>query len=411
MFSRDHTGLNCYLAHLSTACIVFLYLLSTWGFQPFICSATSCGLFDYAYYMSFVDAAWHGAVARPYTIEGIQQTTTRLFGFVPERVMPIGLLPSSIYLLAPFNCLWNISSVVSYQCFACLGIIVTSLGLSDLFSGLAQLKHKYRAVLLGSAATALVLITPIGRQAAVHGQTSLLALGFLLFLLNPKRSDIFTLVIATCLALKPTYVILALGLLLAQRRYRALILASASIVILNLAAFPLLGPEMVSDYFESLRIFASDNRPHIVAQAFGNGEFTTLTYLVRLLTHASFGQIGMTVVRIILVIVTFLLLALPTREKALGMITLSMLTLVTPPYLGRYEDVLMIWVAAATLFLSGATHPTIILLTPFVFLLLSAIPDPYGVALLAAAKTFGVVALGIWGLKTMNVGQTRPVTT
>jgi len=88
-----------------------------------------------------------------------------------------------------------------------------------------------------------------------------------------------------------------------------------------------------------------------------------------------------------------------------------MLTLVTPPYLGRYEDVLMIWGAAAALFLSRATHPTIILLTPFVFLLLSAIPDPHGVALLAAAKTFGVVALGILGLKTLRLGQTRPVAT
>ena len=103
MFSRDRTGLYYYLSRLSIAVTVFLYLLSTWGFQPFTCSTTSCDLFDYAYYMSFVDAAWHGAIARPYTIEGIQQTTTRLFGFVPERVMPIGLLPSSIYLLAPVN--------------------------------------------------------------------------------------------------------------------------------------------------------------------------------------------------------------------------------------------------------------------------------------------------------------------
>lgn len=373
--------LKSFLPILSVTCI-HLYLSA--NIRPLNCDIAQCGIMDFAYYMGFINGVWNLDIERPYSLEGNQQFMTHLLGFLPASGMPIGLFPSSIFLLAPFGWIFTHDQLLSFRLYIALGILFLSWALTS------SLRNQYpswttlKSSFVASLIVMVVLLMPAGRLAVAHGQTSLFAVASLLLLAHRNIPTWGRVLLICLLSIKPTYCFLGISLILLQGRWRDSLFSMGAIGALCVATLVVIGVQGWVDYLTSLKVFAVSIRSIYYAPAFGNAEITTLPFLFRQFTDHVFAARITLFFQLLILASSSITVFFSSCWRIYYLLGCMALLWITPNYIGQYEDILTLCAP----FLLASLHPY-----PFPLLIGAILFAQYSV--LSLTTPFGVIGAAV----------------
>ena len=253
---------------------------------PWWTEGTKLRIFDFAYHIHLVSQFWYGNIANPYDPDAQRQAVSNLIGSEWKQAMPIGISPSALLLWFPFAALAQLSLRTAHAAW-----IALSVALASGVTLLAARNRDGRIPMLGAALLFVCFFTKTCFVTVVLGQTSLVALALLILIWRrpaatadratgqiapsskgadskglgsespTETSDIRDAFLLSCLALKPTYLLLGLSSLAIQRRYRAALYGVVLFGIETALVLPRLGLGGILDFVTALGIYSSGNVP------------------------------------------------------------------------------------------------------------------------------------------------------
>lgn len=309
---------------------------------------------DYHYYMILLSALATGEIDNPYAYSEQRTALETRLGITLNSVMPLGLSPSALVILRPLATVYQRAPLFS-------NTLWTYLSLALLVCGALALHNAFRRTF--APLFFLLLVAPflLSYNFALNifiGQTALAAAGCLLLLtVHASREGtnttglIVTVLCVAFLSIKITYLALAFSILLAAGRYRYAAASAAAVATLTAGAALLHGPAPIVSWVEQLLVFGSDTIPAHYQMAF-NPE-TYLTLVSSLGTFAPPAHLNLLSKTLLVISVPLVILSarlgpadtITSGERdsrfALHIVLLFMLHLCCFPYLGGYEDLLI----------------------------------------------------------------------
>ena len=231
---------------------------------------------DFAYYLAFVREFWFGGLTSIYSLDAYLQVLPQFLVKGSEPLpMPLAVTPVVLFLWAPFSCLSFLSFELAQAAWVAVSL---QLFFSQLFwIGAEVLQRKVQERVFFYLLLLPVVFSFTFVSTIVLGQTSIFAAGALMYFArrylaaeNTERDRIEarSVLLLVCLAIKPHYFALALGLVLLSGRWRVLCLGVALSVLTVLLLSLRLEALWYTDYLGNMRIFASGAIPKIYLHAF-----------------------------------------------------------------------------------------------------------------------------------------------
>lgn len=226
---------------------------------------------DFAYYVVMVRAFWLDGHRSLYGAADHLVVMRELTGADLRAAMPLGSTPVVVFVYAPFVLLSRLSMAVAQS-------VWVGLSLAALTMMLARFQSEWAAVSRGNRlrwwlAVGITLGSFASLATLLLGQTSLAALAALGLIVQTCRSSrtvsrSVALLALLVVGLKPTYLVFALLILCAYRRWR-LLLAALALAAASSAAFTVLsGPGWWRDYWRMLGMFSAADIPPEFRSAF-----------------------------------------------------------------------------------------------------------------------------------------------
>ncbi len=307
---------------------------------------TRIQIFDFAYYVSMISLFWSRPSVDIYSFSDNQLMLQQLFDFVPATVMPFGISPSSVLILAPWAGLarWSLDfSFLMWLGLSCAALATAILIVIDTWP--RQFLRDIPAITL----LVVVLASDSFLGALLRGQTSALALAGLLYLTyscfsgGTKPSGwIRDAGILALLSIKLPYFIIASLTLLIFRRHRAALTGTAIAACAVAFALALSPPGTFRHFIGTLSLFSSQQIPPHYAGAFSFSEISTLaTALPDSLSRALRATLSLVLAAVCLgAVVIRKFKATPIGPSEIILIVGSYLLF--SPYVGAYEDILLL---------------------------------------------------------------------
>ena len=189
--------------------------------------------------------------------------------------MPVGATPVSFFVWIPFGVLAHYNLSFSYTLWVVVSISVLILSLWKIFRQSSYPPFPPRArPIVPLVFIVLTILIVSGPVAALLGQTSILAAGLislLLYYIHAGRDNGFDnnrmiITALVCLsALKPTYLLISVGILLIYQRKREFFAASAVLAVFLAAVTPFLTIHWVASYITNITMYFSGNFPDFYA--------------------------------------------------------------------------------------------------------------------------------------------------
>lgn len=312
-------------------------------FEPFSVDGTTVSVLDFSYHVNLVRASLLGDAGDPYDPATQLRVFSELVGSNTTQAMPVGLSPPALMFLLPFAVLGIVSLGaatslwVACSVTALLWAVVDTLRRDDR-------PLRFAAIALPSLVSSCLL------EATYLGQTSLAATAGLLFLLSERGKASARGAVLAFLSLKPVYFIPG-ALILIGRRERSALFACVGLLAAGTAVtLSLTGWSTLASYAGALRIYATRDVPAVYRDSIVFERMVTVATVVQDIN----GQ-ALTVA-MIAVLCGATILALQKRASEAAFISLAAF-LILSPYLGSYEDVLLIAAAAAAAHSREASSP------------------------------------------------------
>ncbi len=309
--------------------------------QPVSLENGRLSIADFAYHLTMFRAFWFEDARAIYSPATQLRVLQQHFSPQVNEAMPLGVSPVAFLLSFPLAALdgWALPMGLWVGTSLAVFIAGATQSIVSAPNRLARLSIFVTFILSSCGLTGLRL-----------GQSSFLAAGLLCLLLNHCRnaarpSLIFTVSVLTVLAIKPPYALIAVGALLARRKFSAVLLSAA----LCAAAFAVVSggtdaPDLFGDYIESLSIYASGDLPAVYR--------SSIVYSTMNIFSTSFesflGREPAFVISNLLFLSTtgmlFLFAIFLATRQSDAFRTVFLLTaayLLFAPYAGAYEDLLL----------------------------------------------------------------------
>lgn len=314
---------------------------------------------DFGYYLTLTRAVWTGENIRIYDVATHLPVLSKLAGAPVSGALPLAVLPTALILWLPF-------AIIPPALFYFSSAAWVSLGLTTLagpFLGLVSLFPRGSRPRLGMILIILITVTSSTFiSAIILGQTSLIALGCMCFLLrrtatvSGKSARVLEAAALYILSIKIHYLLAVFVLVLGVRR-RELLQHGTVLIFAALAGMTaILGPVWISDYKESLGLFFSEAKPPWLAPGFVaenmiifSGAFAPILGPGPAAKISKLVLVASTAAASLLAISIFISKKHPQGSLLPFFLLISGYLLFTP-YMGHYEDLLLLapFAAAAT---------------------------------------------------------------
>jgi hypothetical protein len=316
---------------------------------------------DYAYHIIITKAFWFDGFGDIYKLSFQQHALSAYIGSPIYTVMPLGITPVALLVWLPFAFVSCYSMALSYTLWITLSLFILFTAFWSIVRNSSQ--NKIRPILPITLSFVTIFSSTTFR--ALHlGQTSVLASGLLIHLIcfvhktaNQSKSNSWLLItiIIFILGTKPTYVALALGLLIIYGMWRQAIYSTLTVFVLLMGITPFLTLEWVPSYLSLLQMYNHGNFPEFYAwaiapetmnifrSAFGKFIGDNLAALIScIVTCCTFiGVVGFSIFAKIRGDYTDQFSPVRTTEEQLFILLVAGYLLFSP-YAGAYEDILFL---------------------------------------------------------------------
>ena len=328
---------------------------------------TAFYLQDFAYHIILADRFWFKGFGNLYDLNFQLQALSAYMGRPAMVTMPVGVTPLAFIVWMPFAWIagYGLSLAYSLWITVSMGVLVLALWKVLAFLSPVRSFQVLPLVLIG-----ICIFSLVGVSTVVVGQTSIFAAGILSLLFyrlvshaddpGGRPVDWPTVVLVLLGAMKPPYMIIGFVSLLIYGRWRDLVWTTGILLLLLAAMTPLMTTDWPGAYRHLLGMYAGGNFPDIY-------DWAVVPRTMNIFRSAISGETGdrtavmaSSIISILVItgIAVFSLfrdrLAPGLRPKlAVGLVACCLLF---GPYLGAYEDLLLIPVFIIVL-LSGETPP------------------------------------------------------
>ncbi len=214
---------------------------------------------DFANYVTHIGEFWFNGKINLYDLATQEEINSSIAGFEVIGALPLGITPIATFVFLPFSLIAQYDLKISQICWVTISLY---LFLSTIFHPLILIfkKNSFR-----ERAIILTVLT-IGLNSAVMyvsitlGQTSLIAAALILQLLiltRSPRNNLYTICSFVCLSIKPTYAIFGAAILIAQGRFKTVLLGLCTCIILTLIFTFFAGTSWPTEYLENIMTFSN----------------------------------------------------------------------------------------------------------------------------------------------------------
>ncbi len=268
--------------HLKKACL-FLILFFGIFFVLFQYYSTSLSLLrvvnnkliisDFAYYVLIVRAFWFENLDSLYNVASHQGVLQKATGEQIMSVMPLAISPIFAVVLFPFSWLAKYSIEMSQAAWGSTSLVIFIGAVIDVFNTLKKkrrLLHYWWALFILCSVVSFEFLFTVGL-----GQTSIMATSLFLFLVLCLEDETQPLkmrqilLIAFILALKPTYLVLFLMTMILYKKIREVVFVLGFLAVVLLLLCMKMGFLWGGEYGEMFRAFSMDNIEPVYLSAFG----------------------------------------------------------------------------------------------------------------------------------------------
>jgi hypothetical protein len=209
---------------------------------------------DYAYQIIITKAFWFDGFGDIYKLSFQQQTLSAYIGSQVYTVMPLGITPIALIVWLPFAYVARFGIALSYTLWITfsLGILITA------FWNIVQNFYPNKNLpILPITLSFVTIFSATTFRALQLGQTSVLAAGLLIHLIyfvqktsnTSKFGDLLIILLSIfILGMKPTYIVLGLGLLIIYGMWREAVFSVVTVFILFIGITPILTLNWVPSY-------------------------------------------------------------------------------------------------------------------------------------------------------------------
>ena len=330
---------------------------------------------DYAYHIILVNSFWFDSFGNIYKPYFQQQALSAYVGSEIHAVMPLGITPIALLVWLPFAYVARFSMALSYTLWMTISIVTL---INALWSFGRLFFQNRKSSILSITLSLITLFSATTFFAIILGQTSVLAAGLLIYLiclLCKKANEpisynflIFSLLVFI-LGMKPTYIILCLGLLIIYGMWREALYSILIVFVFLIGITPLLTLGWVPSYLNLLRMYSHGEFPAFYASAIVPETMNIFRSAFRnILSDNIAGLISNFVTYSVYICVVGLSLLSKIKKKPMDQLFFSRMTreqlvvlfiasyLLFAPYAGGYEDILFLPVFI-TVSLYGTTPP------------------------------------------------------
>ena len=326
--------------------LIFIACLSALGHPPrkVVADAFSWSGPDFTYCYLFLRGWWDGALTNPYDYDQQRALLEQVYNYRGSVIMPAAWTPLSTLTLYPFLQSPDPANAVEVWNLATLAVFVGAL-LLWLREAISTRQELWSRALVG----VMLLQSLPSAQTLEVGQTAFLGAGLLaiVVLLASHQWRLRDIAIAACLigmAIKPTYLLVALSILAVQRQWRAMIISVAIIAIVGLASALILPIAAWPDWWHQLQFHANPVDVRYLSPGTVEGHIQSAV-LRNVLTMAFSDELAHRVASLIFAVLTIGALLVGTlrarSQSPTGSFLVLSVFLVAIPYLGFHDELLL----------------------------------------------------------------------
>ena len=326
---------------------------------------TAFYLQDFAYHIILADRFWFKGFGNFYDLNFQLQALSAYMGKPAMVTMPVGVTPLAVVVWLPFAWIAGYGLSFAYSLWMTVSLCVLAMALWKIGRAVSPVRPFH---LLPLVLIAICIFSPLGVSTVVVGQTSIFAAGILSLLFyrlvshtddpDGRPADWRMVVLVLLGAMKPPYMIIGFGALVIYGRWRDLAWAAGIFLLLLAAMTPLMTSDWPGAYRRLLGMYAGGNFPDIY-------DWAVVPRTMNIFRSAISGETGDRAAVMASSIISALVipgivlfsryrgrLAPGSRPKlVVGLVACCLLF---APYLGAYEDLLLIPVFIIV-FLTGET--------------------------------------------------------
>jgi hypothetical protein len=346
--------------------LFFFFLISPRiGFAGF--GQNSFYLQDYAYHVILTKQFWFDGGGDIYALDFQRRALSVFLGRPAPVAMPVGATPIMLIVWLPFAWAARFSLALSYSLWMTFSVGALFLALWKIFkrSSPPEDRQTLPVVLCGLTVFSLAGVSTmlVGQTAAFAAAAFSLVL-YRLTAASPAKSlhpmDWPLVMLVVLSGLKPPYLMIGFGLLWVYGRWREVFFAGTIFLLVLLALTPGLTAGWPASYFKTLQMYGGGEFPEVYGWSIVPHTMNVLRNAISAWTGDGRAAVISSIVSG-LVFLTIMVISLfrsiwpPARRPKLA-VALVAACLLFAPYLGAYEDLLMIPAFVAVL-LTGRTPP------------------------------------------------------
>lgn len=321
------------LAKALLALAVFAALLSlvvfeavTPGLQYFALKGGQLRLQDLAYHLLLVREWWSGSIDSIYSFSAQTKALSSVAGQSMNFAMPVGVTPLALLIWYPFS---QLSFAAAHAAWIGVSLTIFCCAIMRIISQFPLKRWWIFGAIL------ILFLSPAFGRTLILGQSSLWALGLLLLLVDELRTGstkiIYPLCLLLLLSIKPSYMFVALVLLLARGNWR---LAGIWFAVSAAVVCALLGVSGITEYLHALATYSALKMPEMYQGA--NSGLPNLRAILPVNWPVRAIEIGS-------LVMTLMVAAADRKSSSWAPLTLLavLAALFFAPYSGRYELLLL----------------------------------------------------------------------
>ena len=320
---------------------------------------------DFIYYYIVAKGFWIKNILNIYTSDAMFKVFSEEFSRTFDFIMPYGLTPFALFPFLPLLIFKSNYDLVIFS-WNFISILLFVKGCDSVRLNISKDNSQERFFWIFTVT--IIFFSGQTLSTLVLGQTTLAAIGALLLLITRSRQSSFNvldLLLVVITSVKPLYLIASFIILIELRRYKLLLITSFILCLELFYLFGKAGSEMLFDYLGILKVFSSVDIPYYYSLAFAPQTTTVfqnafspyfeLKFLnlvtKKILTFGLLTVMFFTGCRVMLDLQKLLKLKVRLESyilKDMHIFFISVMLLFSP-YIGGYEDLLLVVLAASLL--------------------------------------------------------------
>ncbi len=322
---------------------------------------------DFAYHIILTDHFWFKEAGNFYDLNFQLQALSSYMGRPALAAMPVGVTPLAFIVWMPFAYIADYSLSFAYSLWMTVSIVVLVSALWKIWASLSPVRsfQILPLVLIGISLFSLVAVSTV-----VVGQTSIFTAGILCLIFyrimychnsaDDRQVDWLVIFLVLLGGMKPPYLIIGFGSLLVYGRWGDVARAAGILLLVLVVMTPMMTAGWPEAYLHMLQMYGGKNFPDIYAWAVVPRTMNIFRSAISGLTGDRIAVVGSSIISILVFSGIFIFSLAKARfapklrtKLVAGLIACCLLF---APYMGAYEDMLMIPIFVIVL-LTGEAKP------------------------------------------------------